>query len=91
MWQIIGILFLCGLILHYFWWIIAAGAVVAVAVIGRKIAEASQLAADAESARQASIAARADQEHNWVMQGDPKGMYSAEAMLTIRKYQQVSQ
>ncbi|HME49036.1 hypothetical protein [Mycobacterium sp.] len=34
--------------------------------------------ADALAHRNAEIAARADQQHNWVMQGDDRGVYGPE-------------
>jgi hypothetical protein len=76
--QLIGVLFVVGLIIRYFWWI----ALVVVAVIAYKRAPVwwaqYQAAQAAERDRLAAIAARADQQHAWVLAGDPRGTYGAE-------------
>jgi hypothetical protein len=76
--QLIGVLFVVGLIIRYFWWI----ALVAAAVIVCKRAPgwwaAHEAAVEAELRRLAAIAARADQQHAWVMAGDPRGTYGDE-------------
>lgn len=87
MWQILGILFIAGLVLHYFWWIVGLGLVVGVTWLVRDMMKATEQAAAREAARQAAIAARADQEHAWILQGDPRGVYSEGAMPTIRRYE----
>jgi hypothetical protein len=72
-WQLIGTLLLVGFMLKY-WWIIAA-------VILFKQAPgwwaAHQASVAGEERRLAAIAARADQQHAWVMAGDPRGTYGA--------------
>jgi uncharacterized membrane protein len=76
--QLIGVLFVVGLIIRYFWWI----ALVVVAVIVYKRAPGRwaryQAAQAAERDRLAGIAARADQQHAWVLAGDPRGTYGGE-------------
>ena len=76
--QLIGVLFVVGLIIRYFWWI----ALVVAAVILYKRAPgwwaAHRAAAAAEHARLAEIIARADQQHAWTLAGDPRGTYGAE-------------
>jgi hypothetical protein len=80
--QLIGILFVVGLIIRYFWWI---ALVVAAVILYRRAPvwwaryEAAQAA---ERDRLAAIAARADQQHAWVMAGDPRGTYGAEITVT---------
>jgi hypothetical protein len=73
--QLIGVLFLVGLIIRYFWWIAAAVAVVMAIKWAPRVWERHQAAADAWKAEQCAIAARADQQHRWVLAGDPRGVH----------------
>jgi hypothetical protein len=74
-WQLIGTLLLVGFMLKY-WWLIA---LVAAAVILYRRAPgwwaAHQASVAAEDERLAEVAARADQQHAWVLAGDPRGAY----------------
>ena len=72
---LIGVLFIIGLIIKFIWWIIGAAALVGLFYLVRAIlrADARQRAAVAQ--RLNELAARADQQHNWVMQGDDRGIY----------------
>jgi hypothetical protein len=73
--QFIGILLLVGFIGAYFWPIVAALAAVGLVYFGRRwwLAECQRMAA--LKAEHAAIAARADQQHAWVLRGDPRGTY----------------
>lgn len=83
-----GLLLLIGTIIKFIWWIL--GAVVAVALffaaraIGRWYGRRS-----AEYARYwDGLVARADQQHEWVLRGDDRGIYGVEgakAMRTVRR------
>jgi hypothetical protein len=76
-WQFIGTLLLVGFMLKY-WWLIAL--VVAAVVLYKRAPgwwAAHQAAVAAEQARLAGIAGRADEQHAWVMAGDPRGTYGA--------------
>ena len=75
MWRLIGLLVLVGVGVKYWWVIVVAGlAVFAYRALSREAArEAARR--KAEIARTAAISARADQEHNWVMQGDERRFY----------------
>jgi hypothetical protein len=59
-----------------FWWLIA---LVVAAIVAWKSAPEMwarhQAAAAAERSKFAAIAARADQQHEWVLAGDPRGTY----------------
>jgi hypothetical protein len=60
-----------------FWWLIAGIIGVIVAVYwGRCAADRHAERVEAERRRLAEIAARADQQHEWVMQGDDRGHFS---------------
>jgi hypothetical protein len=85
-WQFIGTLLVVGLMLK-FWWVIA---LIIAAVILFKWAPgwwaAHEASVAAEEKRLAGIAARADQQHNWVQQGDERGLWGV-AWPAMRKYQ----
>jgi hypothetical protein len=88
-WQLIGTLLLVGFMLKY-WWLIV---LVVAAVILFKWAPvwwaAHEASVAAEEKRLAEVAARADQQHNWVMQGDDRGLWGV-AWPAMRKYERVS-
>jgi len=73
--QLLGVLFVVGFMLKYW---LAIALVVAVVVVVRRAPgwwAAHEAAVAAEEARLAGIAARADQQHNLVLQGDDRGVY----------------
>jgi len=74
--QLIGTLLLVGFMLKY-WWLIALVVLAAVAAwkYVPKVWAGRQAALGAEQRRHAAIAARADQQHQWVLAGDPRGTY----------------
>ena len=72
--QFVGVLLLVGFVGAYFWWIIAAAAVAGFAWLAVRWYRAAQAQAAEFAARNAELAARADQEHRWVLQGDERGV-----------------
>jgi hypothetical protein len=74
-WQLIGTLLLVGFMLKYWWIIVLVIAVVVVVKRGPGWWAAHQASVKVEQERVAGIAARADQQHAWVMAGDPRGAY----------------
>jgi hypothetical protein len=64
-----------GIISLYFRWILAAFLVVAVAYCVLAVWRELRIGAAAETARRDAIIARADQQHAWVIDGDPRGTY----------------
>jgi hypothetical protein len=73
--QLFSLLLLVGFIGAYFKWIALAVAAY-LAYRGGRVAWVRHCeAADAWAAEQKAIAARADQQHAWVMAGDPRGTY----------------
>jgi hypothetical protein len=81
--QFIAILIVAALWAKWGWILIVAA--VGVWLICRLVKEcqrvkaANDAAADAEAARLDGLRARADQQHNWRMQGDPRGTYGESA------------
>jgi hypothetical protein len=81
---VIGVLFVIGLIIKFIWWIVGALALVAVCYVIRAVVRQGNVAAAAWNQRMAEIAARADQQHNWVMQGDDRGTYGPDGAPLMR-------
>jgi hypothetical protein len=57
------------------WWLAAAAALFVAARVGAAWYRRMRAAAVLEEQRRAAIADRADQQHQWVMAGDPRGVY----------------
>jgi hypothetical protein len=86
--QLVGTLLLVAWVMHFLGWIIGIAGLAAAVWLGVRVYRASVAAAEAERRRQAEIRARADQQHNWVMQGDDRGVYGpagAQLMRDIRR------
>jgi hypothetical protein len=73
--QLFSLLLLVGFIGAYFKWIAAAVAAYVAYRWGRVAWARHCASADAWAAEQKAIAKRADQQHRWVMAGDPRGTY----------------
>lgn len=74
-WTTLGVLFVLGLIIEYWWLIVAvaAGAAAAYGVLAGWRAYERREAADAQA--RAALAERADYEHQQFLEGDPTGLY----------------
>jgi hypothetical protein len=73
--QFLVVLVVAALWVKYFWLFVAVVASLWLACrVGRAI-RAHEDAVAAEARRIDDVRARADQQHNWVMQGDPRGTY----------------
>ena len=70
--QLVGTLLLVGLALHFIWWLVAGAVVVGGVWLSVRLRRQSIAATEREAARNADISARADQQHQWVMVGDPR-------------------
>jgi hypothetical protein len=83
-----GVFFLAviilGLIIKFIWWIIAGLALVAAFHLVRALVRADRGRRAAYAARCAQITARADQQHDWVLQGDARGTYGPEGVSVMR-------
>ena len=64
-----------GLMIKFIWWIIGAAALVGLFYLIRAIRRANARQRATLAQRMSELAARADQQHNWVMQGDDRGIY----------------
>lgn len=80
---LLGLLLLIGIIIKFIWWILGAAALVGLFFLVRAIVRESRKRADAYARHCAAIAARADQQHNWVLQGDDRGIYGPQGAELI--------
>ncbi|CAJ1501275.1 hypothetical protein [[Mycobacterium] burgundiense] len=92
---LVGLLFIIGVIVKYIWWILGALAVIVVVVLAVVVsqvlvtqcekAEAERSRREAQRKRRiAQIAARADRQHAWVLDGDSRGTYGEQGAKVMR-------
>ncbi|MBU3750890.1 MAG: hypothetical protein FGM52_10655 [Mycobacterium sp.] len=83
-----GVLFAVALVIYlvvtFIWWIVAVAVAVALFYLVRAIVEENRRRRAVRARRCAEIAARADQQHNWVMRGDDRGVYGPEGAALMR-------
>ena len=82
--SVIGVLFLVGLIIKFISWILGALALVAAFYVIRAVVRQHKAATAARNQRMAELAARADQQHDWLMQGDDRGTYGPDCAPLMR-------
>lgn len=82
---VFGVVLIIGLIIKFIWWILGAAALVGLYFLARATAR-WYAERQAEHARyRGALAARADQQHNWVLQGDERGIYGVEGAELMRQ------
>jgi hypothetical protein len=72
---LLGLLFVIAIIIKFIWWILGAAALVGLYFLVRAIVRENRTRAAAYACQCAAIAVRADQQHNWALQGDDRGIY----------------
>ncbi|MDT5343203.1 MAG: hypothetical protein QOE52_2387 [Mycobacterium sp.] len=70
-----GVLMLIALIIKLIWWILGAIVLYVLFRVGRSQLRLARARREAESRRAAEVAARAEQQHRWTLQGDDRGIY----------------
>ena len=76
--QLIGLLLAAALVVKLWPWIVGSTAVIVVVVWARRVADRHSERVGSKRRRLAELAARADQQHEWVMAGDDRGIYGPE-------------
>jgi len=79
-----GFLILIALIIRLIWWILGVTALVVLFCVVRGQMRAARARADADARRAAQIAARAEQQHRWVLRGDERGVYGEYPVADLR-------
>jgi hypothetical protein len=64
-----------GFVVKFWWLLVSALAVVAVAYVVRSVWRERDAAVERERDSLAKLVARADQQHAWVLAGDDRGIY----------------
>ncbi|MGV0992769.1 MAG: hypothetical protein ACOYBX_16340 [Mycobacterium sp.] len=72
-------------IVKFFWWIVGALALVAAFYLVRAIVRTQQARRAVFDAYCAEVAARADQQHDWVLNGDDRGTYGPQGAALMRQ------
>lgn len=80
-----AVLVLIYLVIKFIWWIVAAAGVVATFFVVRAIVRETRRRREVQAALRAEISARADQQHNWVMQGDDRGIFGPDGAALMRQ------
>jgi len=75
---LLGLLLLIGIVIKFIWWILGAIGLVVLFFIGRAILRWYDERRATYASYREALVARADQQHNWVLQGDDRGIYGAE-------------
>jgi len=73
--QLIGLLLAAALVIKLWPWIVGIAALIVAVVWARRAADRHAGRIEAKRRRLAELAARADQQHAWVMAGDDRGVY----------------
>lgn len=80
----LGAALILWVIVKLFWWIVGAAALVALFFVVRAIVRESRRRANLRAAQQAAVRLRADQQHQWVLRGDDRGIYGPEGAELMR-------
>lgn len=80
-----GVLLLIGFVGAYFWWIVTAVAAAGLVYYSHRWWRAECERAAELAAEYAAIAARADQQHAWALDGDDRGTYGESTIPTRRR------
>ena len=84
-----GVLLIIGLVIKFIWWILGATAVVGLFFLARAIARWSAERAAERARYRQGLAARADQQHLWVLLGDGRGIYGVDGAEVMRRMQRL--
>jgi hypothetical protein len=77
--QFIALLIVVALVVKFWWLIAAVVGMFCAAHWTRRAVDRHAGRVEAECRRVAGLVARADQQHNWVIRGDPRGTYGEPA------------
>jgi hypothetical protein len=81
---LLGLALIIWVIVKLIWWILGAAVLVGLYFVARAIVRESRRRADLAAAHRDALAARADQQHQWVLQGDDRGIYGTQGAELMR-------
>jgi hypothetical protein len=70
-----GLALIIWIIVKLIWWIVGVAVLVGLSFLVSAIVRESNKRADLRAAHRVAVCIRADQQHNWVLQGDDRGIY----------------
>lgn len=73
--RLVGFVLLVGFVAAYFWWIVAGVVIVAAVYYAPSVWGRVREFEERRRAGLAAVVARCDQQHAWVLAGDPRGFY----------------
>jgi nitrate/nitrite transporter NarK len=76
--QFVALLIVVALVVKFWWLIAAVVGMFCAAHWTRRAVDRHAERVEVERRRLAELVARADQQHNWVMQGNPRGTFGGE-------------
>ncbi len=75
---LLGVILIIGVIVKFIWWVVGAAALVGLFFLGWAIVRWYGKRSAEYARYREELAARADQQHNWVLQGDDRGIYGVD-------------
>jgi hypothetical protein len=72
---LVGIMVIVAIIVKFFWWILGAAILTGLFFLVRTLVREDRARRAAIARRHDEIAARAEAQHRWVLQGDDRGVY----------------
>lgn len=75
---LLGVTLIIAVIVKFIWWIVGAAALVGLFFLGWAIVRWYGKHSAEYARYREDLAARADQQHNWVLQGDDRGIYGVD-------------
>lgn len=79
-----ALLVLIAVVIKFIWWILGALALVALFLMARAVVREIRRRRAAYARYCAQLAAHAEQQHNWVLQGDDRGIYGTEGARLMK-------
>jgi len=75
---LVAVLFLIAIVIKFIWWILGALVLVGIFFVARAVARWYSKRSAEYARYRDGLAARADEQHSWVLQGDDRGIYGIE-------------
>lgn len=83
------ILLLLWLVVKFIWWIVAALVLVGLFYLARAVVRQGRRRRELYAQWCAAICSRAEQQHNWALSGDDRGIYGVEGAQLMREIRSV--
>ncbi|MBW0016645.1 MAG: hypothetical protein JO236_03735 [Mycobacterium sp.] len=81
---VVGVLLIVAIIIRFIWWLLGVAALIGLYIAVRALVRQYRRREAAYARYREALAARADQQHNWVLRGDTRGIYGVEGAELMR-------